>query len=106
MMWNPKNRRIIVIILAVILAASMVLALLMPVLAENQTDSLVRTEGVIGNDIHVGDVDVSGLTVDEAKAKVNEEVSEKSAQTLTVSLYSGTSESAVYAAIYERYWGI
>ena len=30
----------------------MVLALLMPVLAENQTDSLVRTEGVIGNDIH------------------------------------------------------
>jgi|LAHS01.1.fsa_nt_gb vancomycin resistance protein YoaR len=95
MMWNPKNRRIIVIILAVILAASMVLALLMPVLAENQTDSLVRTEGVIGNDIHVGDVDVSGLTVDEAKAKVNEEVSEKSAQTLTVSANGQTQSIAV-----------
>jgi len=49
---------------------------------------------------------ITDLSADSAPAELCYQPAPTAAQTLTVSLNSGTSESAVYAAIYERYWGI
>ena len=89
-MFNRKTQRIIIIIIAVILALVMIAGLVMPALAADEKADApfnfaadANTDKILPG-IHVGDIDVAGLTSREAEDLVTESVIARQNKRLTV----------------------
>ena len=106
-MMNRKWQRIVVAIIAVILALTMILGLVMPAMASD-FDSAAESSAVSGvpddessiaaatedigkskertilNGVTIGSVDVSGMTLSEAQAAVERHIKKMAASKLTI----------------------
>ncbi|MDD6348234.1 MAG: VanW family protein [Lachnospiraceae bacterium] len=93
-MWNKKYQRIVVSVIAILIALIMILTLVAPALAagrdaadgEEKTVSFLSTEmtDTILPGIKVRNIDISGLTDEEAEARVSAYVEERKEDRLTI----------------------
>lgn len=98
---NKKMQRIIVAIIAIILAITMILTLIAPVLASDEGSTasggldISCTSDTILQGVHIGSVDVSGMTADQARSAVQAQVDGMAASTLTVDANGKTDTAPV-----------
>ncbi|MBQ0058723.1 MAG: VanW family protein [Lachnospiraceae bacterium] len=103
-MFNKKTQRIILIIIAIILVITMIGGLFVAAFADEASSPLDQArivfnsndkeDGRIIEGIKVGPVDVSGLTLEEARTKAYQYVDELRAQTITISANNQTNSIA------------